>query len=300
MKGFKQYHGGLNVNQQSTDEVNGHSQRCENSIFTKYNLTGNSFQKENIEIMFHVSTMLPFDPNDDQQVARKRFIGNDIVAIVYQEPGAVFNPSVISSHFLHSYIVVQPELHTLQFKVVNIAKNGVSEFLPAINCQYLFNCDSEFREFLLSKLINAELASMDAPTFSKLQKRTRLKLFEAMTNELFQSISKIFFAEGPLRSPCQITNLVVNHLDEYQGDGRQWYFGRGNKRSGSILKSLKRTFQKYKPPSFAVAESGNESQGSERDSPLMIRRYVNEFIFSFFRKKCILYCFTVTNPLWGN
>jgi hypothetical protein len=32
-------------------------------------------------IMFHVSTLLPFEPNNPQQVGRKRFIGNDLVSI---------------------------------------------------------------------------------------------------------------------------------------------------------------------------------------------------------------------------
>lgn len=36
------------------------------------------------EIMFHVSTLLPFTVGDTQQLQRKRHIGNDIVAIVFQ------------------------------------------------------------------------------------------------------------------------------------------------------------------------------------------------------------------------
>jgi len=36
------------------------------------------------EIMFHVSTLLPYSSGDNQQVQRKRHIGNDIVAIVFQ------------------------------------------------------------------------------------------------------------------------------------------------------------------------------------------------------------------------
>jgi hypothetical protein len=30
--------------------------------------------------MFHVSTMLPFTPNNRQQLSRKRHIGNDMVS----------------------------------------------------------------------------------------------------------------------------------------------------------------------------------------------------------------------------
>lgn len=59
------------------------------------------------EIMFHVSTMLPYTENDPQQLQRKRHIGNDIVAIVFQETNTPFSPDMIASHFLHAFIVVQ-------------------------------------------------------------------------------------------------------------------------------------------------------------------------------------------------
>lgn len=58
--------------------------------------------------MFHVSTLLPYTENDPQQLQRKRHIGNDIVAIVFQEGNTPFAPDMIASHFLHAYIVVQP------------------------------------------------------------------------------------------------------------------------------------------------------------------------------------------------
>ena len=42
------------------------------------------------------------------QLQRKRHIGNDIVAIVFQEDETPFVPNMITSHFLHAYIVIQP------------------------------------------------------------------------------------------------------------------------------------------------------------------------------------------------
>lgn len=42
------------------------------------------------------------------QLLRKRHIGNDIVTIVFQEPGAMpFTPKSIRSHFQHVFIIVQ-------------------------------------------------------------------------------------------------------------------------------------------------------------------------------------------------
>ena len=42
------------------------------------------------------------------QLLRKRYIGNDIVTIVFQEPGALpFTPKHIRSQFQHVFIVVR-------------------------------------------------------------------------------------------------------------------------------------------------------------------------------------------------
>lgn len=43
------------------------------------------------------------------QLQRKRHIGNDIVAIVFQEENTPFVPDMIASNFLHAYVVVQVE-----------------------------------------------------------------------------------------------------------------------------------------------------------------------------------------------
>ena len=43
-----------------------------------------------VEVMFHVSTLLPYSESDKQQLQRKRHIGNDIVAVVFQEDNTPF------------------------------------------------------------------------------------------------------------------------------------------------------------------------------------------------------------------
>ncbi len=70
-------------------------------------LAGDTTGKESVyaqihgcEIMFHVSTLLPFYPDDEQQVERKRHLGNDVCMIIFQDPGAAtFNPLIIKSQF---------------------------------------------------------------------------------------------------------------------------------------------------------------------------------------------------------
>ncbi len=63
---------------------------------------------QDYEIMFHVSTMLPFTANNRQQLLRKRHIGNDIVTIVFQEEGSEpFTPKNVRSQFQHVFVVVR-------------------------------------------------------------------------------------------------------------------------------------------------------------------------------------------------
>ena len=78
---------------------------------TQYGQTGEESLYEVFrekEVMFHVSTMLPFKEQDPQQLERKRHIGNDMVAVVFQEQNTPFAPDMVASHFLHAYVVVQP------------------------------------------------------------------------------------------------------------------------------------------------------------------------------------------------
>lgn len=50
----------------------------------------------------------PVPPPPRAQLLRKRHIGNDIVTIVFQEPGArPFTPRSIRSHFQHVFVVVR-------------------------------------------------------------------------------------------------------------------------------------------------------------------------------------------------
>ncbi len=125
-------------------------------------------QFQNHELMFHVSTLLPHSKSERQQLERKRHIGNDIVAIVFQETDTIFNPECIASQFLHVYLVVTPLNHDgTQFKVSIIHRDTVPPFGPNIPHTNLFHCDHIFKQWLLTKLINAELASCRASTIQK-------------------------------------------------------------------------------------------------------------------------------------
>jgi hypothetical protein len=51
------------------------------------------------EIMFHVSTMLPYSKKDKQQIERKRHLGNDAVLIVFHDGTTPFQPQCITSKY---------------------------------------------------------------------------------------------------------------------------------------------------------------------------------------------------------
>ena len=139
------------------------------------------------EIMYHVATLLPFSETDSQQLQRKRHIGNDIVSIVFQEGNTPFSPDMVTSHFLHSYIVVQPEpsdnSETL-YRVSVTARGDVPYFGPSLPSPPVFRRGPQFREWLLNKLINAETACYKAEKFSKLEQRTRSTLLTNLVEEL--------------------------------------------------------------------------------------------------------------------
>lgn len=62
------------------------------------------------EIVFHVTTMMPTDTeNDPQSVNKKRHIGNDYVNIIYNDSQLPFNFETFKSQFNHVNIVITPE-----------------------------------------------------------------------------------------------------------------------------------------------------------------------------------------------
>ncbi|KAJ7335863.1 hypothetical protein JRQ81_013804 [Phrynocephalus forsythii] len=152
------------------------------------------------EIMFHVSTMLPFTEGDAQQLQRKRHIGNDIVAIVFQDENTPFVPDMIASNFLHAYVAVQLHhgaLGETLYKISVTARDDVPFFGPPLPRPAVFKKGTEFREFLLAKLINAEYSCYQAEKFAKLEERTRSALLESLYEELqVRSRSMMGLASG--------------------------------------------------------------------------------------------------------
>ncbi|XP_026089023.1 signal-induced proliferation-associated 1-like protein 1 isoform X4 [Carassius auratus] len=159
LKGFSKYRAQLDT---KTDSTGTHS------LYTNF---------KDYEIMFHVSTMLPYTPNNKQQLLRKRHIGNDIVTIVFQEPGAKpFSPKNIRSHFQHVFVVVRahnPCSEDTCYSVAVARSRDVPAFGPPIPEDATFPKSTVFRDFLLAKVINAENAAHKSDKFRAMATRTR-------------------------------------------------------------------------------------------------------------------------------
>lgn len=135
------------------------------------------------EIMFHVMTYILMMKNTDQygqQWERKRFIGNDIVVIVFYEGKKPLDPNIFVSNFNHVFALVVPEERngTTYYALHMAYKVGVAESKPPLPEEAVWERGPEFREFLLTKLINAERCAMSATQFRRPQEKVRAELFE--------------------------------------------------------------------------------------------------------------------------
>ncbi|XP_072346113.1 signal-induced proliferation-associated 1-like protein 3 isoform X2 [Scyliorhinus torazame] len=159
LKGFTKYAAQLDT---KTDSTGTHS------LYTTY---------QDYEIMFHVSTMLPYTPNNRQQLLRKRHIGNDIVTIIFQEPGTLpFTPKSVRSHFQHVFVIVRvhnPCTENVCYSVAVTRSKDVPLFGPPIPDGFTFSKSDVFRDFLLAKVINGENAAHKSEKFHAMATRTR-------------------------------------------------------------------------------------------------------------------------------
>jgi len=136
MKGWDKYRAGLDVREDSTGQ---------HSVFVSW---------QSYSIMYHVSTLLTFQPLQPQQVERKRHIGNDIVVIIFKEGHQDYKPDTVVSEYNHVMIVVTPHVKSpddIEYWVNIVVKEGVPDFGPPLPNPPVFKSDQFFRDWLLCK-----------------------------------------------------------------------------------------------------------------------------------------------------
>ncbi|KAL1006159.1 hypothetical protein UPYG_G00068640 [Umbra pygmaea] len=187
LKGFTKYRAQLD---NKTDSTGTHS------LYTTY---------KDYELMFHVSTLLPYTPNNRQQLLRKRHIGNDIVTVIFQEPGALpFTPKNIRSHFQHVFIIVKvhnPCTENVCYSVAVTRSKDVPAFGPPIPQGVLFPKSAVFRDFLLAKMINGENAAHKSDKFRAMAMRTR--------QEYLKDLAEHFVSATPVDSSAAKFSFIT-------------------------------------------------------------------------------------------
>ncbi|XP_035040694.1 GTPase-activating Rap/Ran-GAP domain-like protein 3 isoform X4 [Hippoglossus stenolepis] len=179
LQGWAGYRGGLDTKNDTTGIK---------SIYTVY---------QGHELMFHVSTMLPYSKENKQQVERKRHIGNDIVTIVFQEgddASSSFKPSMIRSHFTHIFALVRYNSQNDSYRLKIFSEESVPLFGPPLPSPSVFTDHQEFRDFLLVKLINGEKATLETPTFAQKRQRTLDMLIRSLYQDLMPDLHKVPFS----------------------------------------------------------------------------------------------------------
>eukprot|EP00012_Vannella_robusta_P008897 CAMPEP_0206200010 /NCGR_PEP_ID=MMETSP0166-20121206/10613_1 /ASSEMBLY_ACC=CAM_ASM_000260 /TAXON_ID=95228 /ORGANISM="Vannella robusta, Strain DIVA3 518/3/11/1/6" /LENGTH=307 /DNA_ID=CAMNT_0053618243 /DNA_START=245 /DNA_END=1168 /DNA_ORIENTATION=- len=153
LQGWNKYPGGLDV-------VGGKTGKY--SLFTEF---------EGNEIMWHVPTMMPFFPDDPQQLERKKHVGNDRAVVIFRDPGGdPIPPNIVHSKAVHLCIVIEP-VHNEEgdfYRVCVAYKNTVPFFEPALPEEAEFKKGPTFINFLLHKLINGIQATSHAEEFKQL------------------------------------------------------------------------------------------------------------------------------------
>ncbi|ELP85400.1 rap GTPase-activating protein, putative [Entamoeba invadens IP1] len=150
----------------------------------------NTFSKGNVQVVYHIAPYLPFMETNDQQLDKKRHIGNDVVVLIFKEYAGTPDPIDIESfktQFNHCFVIVgfdttqknPPEKY--EYSVNICCKKDVAPVAPFITSDKYIHGDG-FSKFIVSKLINAERAAQDSPTFRAKRLAIRQNQLEAIAS----------------------------------------------------------------------------------------------------------------------
>jgi RAP1 GTPase activating protein 1 len=181
--GWQRFRGGLDVRNGSTGTA---------SYYTEFRDTTQGGRMH--PIMFHVSTLLPFNGRDTQHLERKRHLGNDIVVVVFRdvEPGdgsPPFDPKSMHSHFNTIFIVVTPiagesgDTAEERYHIAVVMREEVDPFGPFLPQPTILARDDASRHMLLLKIINGERSALHSTSFSEKLYRTRTHQLRAVVEK---------------------------------------------------------------------------------------------------------------------
>eukprot|EP01117_Protostelium_nocturnum_P017295 TRINITY_DN7021_c0_g3_i2.p1 TRINITY_DN7021_c0_g3~~TRINITY_DN7021_c0_g3_i2.p1 ORF type:complete len:869 (+),score=227.28 TRINITY_DN7021_c0_g3_i2:208-2814(+) len=180
LNGWEGYTGGLDAK---------HDRTGEESYFTTF---------DEYQIMFHVSTLLPFKPVEEgdtttTQIERKKHLGNDVVIIIFKEGNTPIDISLFRSQYNHVFVVVSvhPSSTPEQtwYQIAFGSKPGVKAFGPFLPTPAIFQRSPEFRNFFMTKLINGERAAIHGPLFENRPRTRQVAMNDIIQNNPWKNVS---------------------------------------------------------------------------------------------------------------
>lgn len=194
LKDYTGFNGGLDVRDNTTGTK---------SVVGKY---------RDLNIMFHVSTMLPYSPANKQQIARKTHLLNDLGLVVFKEPGVPFDPACLAAKTQHFVIVVEPvdAFSETLYRVSCVHRTDMPSFGPYPSQKVFFTANKDFRNFLQAKLINGEHAAYMSERLSALRQRTRRTFLDDLLNRYVSDLTSLNNWQG---------NEILTTADQLNADG---------------------------------------------------------------------------------
>ena len=121
-----------------------------------------------IEFIFHVSSLLPFDAEvGSQQIERKRHLGNDTIMIVFVEGSHEISPATFRSKVNQIFIFVRASpCGTYHIQIAS--KCEVEYFGPSVPVEeeFCFVLDENMRNFLFEKIVRGHKAAYHCPKYA--------------------------------------------------------------------------------------------------------------------------------------
>ncbi|KAH0570394.1 Rap/ran-GAP family protein [Spironucleus salmonicida] len=139
------------------------------------------------ELAFHVSTWLKHVNNDDQQLIKKRHIGNDNIIILFQEQGSVYDLSDFTSQMTCVWVVIeqissvslneQEILVSVKIFYKTFIEFAGQEIPPELTEKILVN-KNFLATFLLQKLLDISKSIWCSGEFQLKKQRQRISLID--------------------------------------------------------------------------------------------------------------------------
>ena len=120
--------------------------------------------------MFHCATLLPYDPQDPQQLTKRKFLECNTAMIVFKDGPPPFDPLELVSDVTCIVIIVElletaTPSSPAKYRVAAVVRDGVAPFGPDLPRSGEFLHGEALRDFILAKVVNGVQTAMDLEQF---------------------------------------------------------------------------------------------------------------------------------------